>query len=132
MRAVLSGSWMTGAWAVCLTAELRRQKTVTKNLPFSYPQMAADFVNAYILNNVGRTGNHCGACATFLYNLAAAVADIKQGEDRFGICRGKRSPHSFFGHRRLLQHGRDDRQLRPGRQEDGKVRQCLLATTTDL
>ncbi len=75
-----------------LTAELRKQKIITKNLPFSYPQMAADFVNAYILNNVGRTGNHCGACATFLYNLAAAAADIKQGETDLAFVGASEAP----------------------------------------
>ena len=63
-----------------LTSMLRRVKTITKQLPFSYPQMSADFVNAYVLNNLGQTGNQCGACATFLYNLSLAAHNIKSGE----------------------------------------------------
>lgn len=62
-----------------LTSMLRKVKTITKQLPFSYPQMSADFVNAYVLNNIGQTGNQCGACATFLYNLSLAVNNIKSG-----------------------------------------------------
>lgn len=60
-----------------LTSMLKRKRTVTKQLPFSYPQMSADFVNAYVLNNLGVTGHYCGACATFLYNMELAAKNIK-------------------------------------------------------
>ena len=75
-----------------LTAALRKKKTITKQLPFSYPQMAADFVNAYVLKNVGQTGNQCGACATFLYNLSHAVAQIKAGEIDLALVGASEAP----------------------------------------
>ena len=75
-----------------LTAALRERKTVTKQLPFSYPQMAADFVNAYVLKNLGKTGNHCGACATFLYNLRNAVEQIKSGSVELALVGASEAP----------------------------------------
>ena len=75
-----------------LTSALKQLKTVTKQLPFSYPQMAADFINAYILKNVGMTGNHCGACATFLYNLAAATESIKNGQIDLALVGASEAP----------------------------------------
>ena len=57
----------------------------SKQLPFSYAQMPADFINAYVLGSVGKTGACVGACATFLYNLARGIEDIKSGQCRFVI-----------------------------------------------
>ena len=56
-----------------------KKRIGSRQLPFGYPQMTADFINAYVLKSIGRTGNSCGACATFLYNLELAVSDIKNG-----------------------------------------------------
>lgn len=75
-----------------LTSALKQLKTVTKQLPFSYPQMAADFINAYILKNMGITGNNCGACATFLYNLAAATEGIKNGQIDLALVGASEAP----------------------------------------
>lgn len=75
-----------------LTAALREKKTVTKQLPFSYPQMAADFVNAYVLKNLGQTGNQCGACATFLYNLSHAVEQLKCGKIELALVGASEAP----------------------------------------
>lgn len=54
-------------------------RPTSKQLPLAYPQMVADFINAYILGNVGATGASLGACASFLYNLNAGVRDIQSG-----------------------------------------------------
>ena len=75
-----------------LTAALREKKTITKQLPFSYPQMPADFVNAYVLKNLGHTGNQCGACATFLYNLCHAVEQIKNGTIELALVGASEAP----------------------------------------
>nr|MCH9666243.1 beta-ketoacyl synthase [Gammaproteobacteria bacterium] len=75
-----------------LTAMLKQERTITKQLPFSYPQMTADFINAYIINNLGQTGNCCGACATFLYNLALAVTNIKIGKVDLAIVGTSEAP----------------------------------------
>lgn len=51
----------------------------SKMMALSLAEMPADFVNSYILNSVGSTGNTVGACATFLYNLQRGVQDIQEG-----------------------------------------------------
>jgi acetoacetyl-[acyl-carrier protein] synthase len=44
--------------------------------------MTADFVNAYVLGNLGSTASIAGACASFLYNLRAGLEDIQSGRRR--------------------------------------------------
>ncbi len=55
------------------------RRITSKQMPLGYGQMPADFVNAYIIGNVGAVGSALGACATFLYNLRNGVNDIKSG-----------------------------------------------------
>ena len=45
-------------------------------------EMPADFINAYVLGNVGTTGTQVAACATFLYNLQKAIDCIHNGSAR--------------------------------------------------
>ena len=54
--------------------------------------MPADFVNAYVLGNIGSTAGITGACATFLYNLRAAVEDIKSGRCRVAVVGSSEAP----------------------------------------
>ncbi len=68
-----------------LQARLRGSRISSKQLPLGLNTMPADFVNAYVLGNVGATGATAGACATFLYNLRAAVEDIQSGRRRVAI-----------------------------------------------
>ena len=42
-------------------------------------------INAYVTGNVGTTFTSSGACATFLYNLRAAVHDMEAGRVRVAI-----------------------------------------------
>ena len=51
---------------------LRGKRTTSKHLDV-VGRDAGDFVNAYVLGSVGSTGAVIGACATYLYNLQAAV-----------------------------------------------------------
>ncbi|MDA9271845.1 beta-ketoacyl synthase [bacterium] len=51
----------------------------SKMMALSLAEMPADFVNSYIINSVGTTGNNIGACATFLYNLRQGMLDIQSG-----------------------------------------------------
>lgn len=55
------------------------KRTTSKQMPLGYGQMPADFVNAYLLGNLGATGSSLGACASFLYNLRTGVEDIRSG-----------------------------------------------------
>ena len=58
-----------------LQAGLLGKRVTSKNLPLGLAEMTADFVNAYILGNIGTTGANIGACATFLYNLRQGIQD---------------------------------------------------------
>lgn len=68
------------------------KRTTSKQMPLGYAQMPADFVNAYILGNVGSTSGALGACATFLYNLNNAVNDIQSGRRKFVLVGGSDAP----------------------------------------
>lgn len=68
------------------------KRTSSKQMPLGYAQMPADFVNAYILGNVGTTGGALGACATFLYNLRSAVQDIRSGKRKVVLVGGSDAP----------------------------------------
>lgn len=57
-------------------------RVTSKQLALGLNSMPADFVNAYVLGSIGATAGIAGACATFLYNLNAAVDDIKSGRRR--------------------------------------------------
>lgn len=64
---------------------LRGERVTTKNLALGLNTMTTDFVNAYVTGNVGTTFTSTGACATFLYNLKAAVQDIHAGRVKLAI-----------------------------------------------
>ncbi|SIS45743.1 beta-ketoacyl synthase [Neptunomonas antarctica] len=68
------------------------KRTSSKQMPLGYAQMPADFVNAYILGNVGATGGALGACATFLYNLRSGVQDIRSGRRKVVLVGGSDAP----------------------------------------
>ncbi len=59
-----------------LQERLQGKRVSTKQLALGLNTMPADFVNAYVLGNLGVTGSMTGACASFLYNLRLAVEDI--------------------------------------------------------
>ena len=75
-----------------LQARLLGKKVTSKQLPLGFADMPADFINAYVLGNVGNTGTSLGACATFQYNLAQAVRDIQNGSHRVVIVGGSEAP----------------------------------------
>ncbi len=57
----------------------------SKQVPMGLTSMPADFVNAYVLGNLGHTEAVAGACASFLYNLRSAVQDIREGIRRVAV-----------------------------------------------
>lgn len=57
----------------------------SKMMAMSLAEMPADFINSYVINNIGSTGHNIGACATFLYNLRLGMNDIQQGNARVVI-----------------------------------------------
>ena len=68
-----------------LFARRNGKRVTSKNLPLGLAQMPADFINAYVLGTMGTTGLVMGACATFHYNLRAAVQDINSGRAKVAI-----------------------------------------------
>lgn len=75
-----------------LQARLRGGRVTTKQCPLGLNTMPADFVNAYILGSLGHTGSVVGACASFLYNLRAAVEDIVAGRCRVAVVGNAEAP----------------------------------------
>ena len=75
-----------------LQSHLLGKRPTSKQVPLGLAEMPADFVNAYVLGNVGCTGSNVGACATFLYNLRLAVDDIRNGHRRVVIVGGAEAP----------------------------------------
>ncbi|MCP5145509.1 MAG: beta-ketoacyl synthase [Gammaproteobacteria bacterium] len=75
-----------------LQARLRGKRVSAKQLPMGFNSMPADFINAYVLGNVGHTSAITGACATFLYNLDAAVRAIRAGQCRVAVVGNAEAP----------------------------------------
>lgn len=61
------------------------KRITSKQCPLGMGEMAADFINAYVLGSVGRTGGMLGTCATFLYNLSLGIQDIRSGKARVAL-----------------------------------------------
>lgn len=68
-----------------MKAALLGKRVSTKQMPFSLAEMPADFINAYVLGSVGRTGGILGACASTLYNIEAAAQEIRIGRTRLAL-----------------------------------------------
>jgi acetoacetyl-[acyl-carrier protein] synthase len=68
-----------------LKARLLGRKITSKQLPLGFGEMPADFINAYMLGNVGNSGTNLGACASFHYNLNQGLRDIRSGSHRVVI-----------------------------------------------
>jgi acetoacetyl-[acyl-carrier protein] synthase len=75
-----------------LTSPHIGKRTSSKQVPLSLVEMVPDFINAYLIGNLGYTGAQIGACATTLYSLSAAVTDIQAGNRRVAIVGNAESP----------------------------------------
>jgi len=75
-----------------MQSRLKNSRANSKNLALGLVEMSADFINAYILGSVGRTGHSVGACATFLYNLQIGKEAIESGSARFVVVGGSEAP----------------------------------------
>jgi acetoacetyl-[acyl-carrier protein] synthase len=75
-----------------MQSRLKGSRASSKNLALGLVEMSADFINAYILGSVGRTGHMVGACATFLYNLQMGKEAIESGSARFVVVGGAEAP----------------------------------------
>jgi acetoacetyl-[acyl-carrier protein] synthase len=68
------------------------KRASSKHLSMSLIGMSADFINAYVLGSLGKTGTVAGACATFLYNLDLALKGINNNELDFSIVGSAEAP----------------------------------------
>jgi len=75
-----------------MQARLLGKKVTSKQLALGYAEMPADFINAYVLGNLGTTGTNVAACATFLYNLRQGIRDIQSGSHRVVIVGTSEAP----------------------------------------
>ncbi|MFL2753590.1 MAG: beta-ketoacyl synthase [Gammaproteobacteria bacterium] len=75
-----------------MQSRLKNSRSSSKHLSMSLIEMTADFINAYILGSVGKTGMVAGACATYHYNLHAALSLIKNNEIDFAVIGSSEAP----------------------------------------
>lgn len=79
------GQLDTEGWGGLLQNPILGKRTTSKQMPLGYAQMTADFINAYMLGNVGQSSGLLGACATFLYNLQAATNSLRSGRLKIAL-----------------------------------------------
>lgn len=97
-----------------LKAPWQGRRTSARQCPLGFADMPADFINAYVLGSAGRTGATLGACATFLYNLERAVADIRDGRVDFALVGAAEAPilpEVMEGYKAMGALGEDSRLL---------------------
>ena len=75
-----------------MQSRLQEKRASSKHLSMSLIEMSADFINAYILGSVGKSGQVAGACATFFYNLNAATTLIISNEVDFAVIGSAEAP----------------------------------------
>lgn len=75
-----------------MAARFNGKRATSKQCPFGFAEMPADFINAYILGSLGTTGTSMGACASFLYNLRQGLTDIQSGKSRIVIVGNSEAP----------------------------------------
>ncbi len=104
--AVYSGSAMgqldADGYAGLLQNPVIGKRPSSKHVALGLPEMAGDFVNAYVLGSVGETAGIIGACATFLYNVKRGMDDIRRGDKRIVIVGNSEAPvqpHVIEGYR---------------------------------
>ncbi|WP_105168099.1 beta-ketoacyl synthase [Pseudoalteromonas sp. T1lg23B] len=83
--ASIAGQMNDEGFGGLVRARMKGERVSTKQLALGLNTMSTDFINAYVTGNVGTTFTASGACATFLYNLRAAVNDIQAGRTRIAI-----------------------------------------------
>ena len=83
--ASIAGQMHDEGFGGLIKSRLSGSRVSTKQLALGLNTMSTDFINAYVTGNVGTTFTTSGACATFLYNLRAAVHDIESGRTRVAI-----------------------------------------------
>ena len=73
-------------------ARMKGERVTTKALAMGINSMPTDFINAYVLANVGIASSSVAACATFLSNLRHAVSDLQSGKIRVAMVGNSEAP----------------------------------------
>ena len=73
-------------------ARMKGERVTTKALVMGINSMPTDFINAYVLSNVGIASSSVAACATFLSNLRHAVSDMQAGKIRVAMVGNSEAP----------------------------------------
>lgn len=73
-------------------ARMKGDRVTTKALVMGINSMPTDFINAYVLSNVGIASSSVAACATFLSNLRHAVSDLQAGKVRVAMVGNSEAP----------------------------------------
>jgi 3-oxoacyl-(acyl-carrier-protein) synthase len=73
-------------------ARMKGDRVTTKALTMGINSMPTDFINAYVLANVGIASSSVAACATFLSNLRHAVSDLQAGRIRVAMVGNSEAP----------------------------------------
>jgi acetoacetyl-[acyl-carrier protein] synthase len=73
-------------------ARQKGERVTTKQLAMGINSMPTDFINAYVLANVGIASSSVAACATFLSNLRHAVSDLQAGKVRVVMVGNSEAP----------------------------------------
>ena len=71
---------------------MKGDRVTTKALAMGINSMPTDFINAYVLANVGIASSSVAACATFLSNLRHAVSDLQAGKIRVAMVGNSEAP----------------------------------------
>ena len=73
-------------------ARMKGERVTTKSLVMGVNSMPTDFINAYVLANVGIASSSVAACATFLSNFRHAVSDLRSGKIRVAMVGNSEAP----------------------------------------
>lgn len=86
------GQMDANAYGGMMQSRLRGDRVTTKALAMGVNSMPTDFINAYVLGNVGIASSSVAACASFLSNLRHAVSDLQAGKVRVAMVGNSEAP----------------------------------------
>lgn len=86
------GQMDSNAYGGMHQSRMKGERVTTKALTMGINSMPTDFINAYVLANVGIASSSVAACATFLSNLRHAVSDLQAGKIRVAMVGNSEAP----------------------------------------
>jgi acetoacetyl-[acyl-carrier protein] synthase len=86
------GQMDSNAYGGMHQARMKGDRVTTKALTMGINSMPTDFINAYVLANVGIASSSVAACATFLSNLRHALSDLQTGKIRVAMVGNSEAP----------------------------------------